>query len=149
MNKTKNIYWVTILILLLLWTGFIFCNSMRSAGDSTAQSSIVLKIANQLLASVHLGPVSEHIVRKLAHFTEFAMEGALLMLSLQAYFQNWKKQLAVPLLVGILVALTDETIQLFSEGRSAQVTDVWIDTGGVAAGVIITVIVLHKIHQRS
>ena len=36
---------------------------------------------NALLAHLNLGPLSEHTVRKLAHFAEFTLEGFLLMLS--------------------------------------------------------------------
>ncbi len=144
----KKINHVIILIVLFLWIGFIFHNSMNNAVDSSASSSAVLEMANKLLAFVNLGALSEHTVRKAAHFTEFAIEGILLMLNLRVYAKNWKKQLAVPLLLGVLTALTDETIQLSVEGRSAQVTDVWIDTGGVAAGVVIMFFVLSVIRRN-
>ena len=40
-----------------------------------------------------------------------------------------------------LTALTDETIQLFSPGRSSQVTDVWIDFAGVVTGTLLAFLV--------
>ena len=40
-----------------------------------------------------------------------------------------------------LTALTDETIQLFSLGRSSQVTDVWIDFAGVVTGTLLAFLV--------
>jgi len=40
-----------------------------------------------------------------------------------------------------LTALTDETIQLFSLGRSSQVTDVWIDFAGVVTGTLLVFLV--------
>ena len=39
-----------------------------------------MQLVNSALAKVHLGPLSEHLIRKLAHFSEFALEGFLLML---------------------------------------------------------------------
>jgi len=33
----------------------------------------------------------------------------------------------------------DETIQLFVAGRSGQISDVWLDMSGAAAGMAITV----------
>lgn len=36
----------------------------------------------------------------------------------------------------MLTALTDETIQLFYDGRGSLVTDVWIDFSGVVMGMI-------------
>lgn len=41
---------------------------------------------------------------------------------------------------GLLVALTDETIQLFVPGRSGQVTDVWLDFLGILAGSVMYLI---------
>ena len=35
----------------------------------------------------------------------------------------------------------DETIQLFSPGRSSQVTDVWIDFAGVVTGTLLAFLV--------
>lgn len=32
----------------------------------------------------------------------------------------------------------DETIQLFVEGRSGQITDVWLDMAGIYMGIMIT-----------
>ena len=39
-------------------------------------------------------------------------------------------------------ALTDETIQLFSPGRSSQVLDVWLDFMGVLAGLLVGLFLL-------
>lgn len=48
----------------------------------------------------------------------------------------------LPVLGGALTALADETIQLYSAGRSSQVTDVWLDLIGVLAGIFAAVLVL-------
>ena len=37
----------------------------------------------------------------------------------------------------LLTALTDETIQMFSDGRSSQLTDVWLDLSGAMAGILV------------
>ena len=38
---------------------------------------------------------------------------------------------------GIAVALADETIQLYTPGRSSSVWDVWLDFSGVMAGILV------------
>ena len=43
----------------------------------------------------------------------------------------------LPLLLGLLTALCDETIQLFVEGRSGQISDVWLDAAGIATGALL------------
>ena len=42
-------------------------------------------------------------------------------------------------LIGMLCAVTDETIQIFS-GRGSLVSDVWIDTAGFSTGFFLTVL---------
>mgnify|MGYP003210817245 CR=1 FL=1 len=83
-----------------------------------------------------------HIVRKLAHFCEYTLEGFLLMLCMRVYSRHPLRHITVPMLGGVLTALTDETIQLFSEGRSSQVTDVWLDSAGVLAGILVAIVLL-------
>ena len=43
--------------------------------------------------------------------------------------------MSMPLLFAMTAALTDETIQVYSLGRSPSVLDVWIDVGGALAGI--------------
>ena len=80
--------------------------------------------------------LTDHIVRKLAHFCEYTLEGFLLMLCMRVYTRNYIWHISVPLLGGVLTALADETIQIYSPGRSSQVTDVWLDSAGVLAGIL-------------
>ena len=42
--------------------------------------------------------------------------------------------------MSVLFPLLDETVQLFTEGRSAQVDDVWLDIAGVCAGTLFMVL---------
>lgn len=120
----------------LLWLGFIFSNSLRTASASSAQSSAVLSVFLPLLEGLGASPEGFHtLLRKLGHFTEFAILGGLLAFRRSARRPTWAGRVSTLLLAGLLAALTDETLQLFSPGRSAQVTDVWIDFAGVALGI--------------
>ncbi len=98
---------------------------MDPADTSSEKSGAVLLMLNNLLFGGK-AILTEHIVRKLAHFAEYTIAGMLGML----FFRN----LGFPVLSlfsGLLVALTDE---IFVPGRSGQVTDVWLDFAGVLAG---------------
>ena len=59
------------------------------------------------------------------------------MLCLRVYTRHFVRHMSWPILGGLLTALTDETIQLFSPGRSSQVLDVWLDFMGVLAGLLV------------
>ena len=121
---------------------FIFRNSLENGAQSSARSQAVMQLVNSALAKVHLGPVSEHLIRKLAHFSEFALEGFLLMRCMRVYSRRPLRHITGPMLAGVLTALTDETIQLFVPGRSGQVTDIWIDFSGVMTGLLVGLILL-------
>ena len=86
------------------------------------------------------GNVTEHFVRKLAHFTEFFVLG----LELAVLFCSFSSK---PILFSLLVALTDETIQLFT-GRGSQVKDVWLDFFGACTGYFMGMVALRLIQKR-
>lgn len=132
-------------LLLLACTAFIWIHSMQDGETSGELSRGVLA---WLIDTFNL-PITEHTLRKIAHGCEYTLEGFLLCnalwrgFSLNARNERPAFARAVPLtlLVGILVSLVDETIQIFSEGRTTLVTDVWIDAGGILAGIIVAGII--------
>lgn len=125
---------------------FIFSNSMAVAEVSSMSSGRVLQWMQAILRRLgHPGLANRltmHIVRKMAHFCEYMLEGFLLMLCMRVYSRRPLRHITVPMLGGVLTALTDETIQLFSPGRSSQVTDVWLDSAGVLAGILAALILM-------
>lgn len=120
---------VVLTALTALWLAFIWGNSLLPGDESGAISDNV----GRILALI-FGPWVEQatfLIRKLAHFSEFAILGFLL---------SWNgklrqvKSMSFPVLLGLLAAMTDETIQRFVPGRGSMVTDVWIDFSGVLVG---------------
>ena len=134
----------TVALIACIW--FIFSNSMAVATVSEQSSGRVLRLMQAVLRRLGHPALAErltmHIVRKLAHFCEYALEGFLLMLCMRVYSRHPLRHITVPMLGGVLTALADETIQLFSEGRSSQVTDVWLDSAGVLAGILVAIVLL-------
>ena len=68
------------------------------------------------------------VLRKIAHLSEYAILGALLVRAIQ--------RPAVAILAGGLYAASDEFHQHFVRGRHAAWYDVLIDTVGVTIGVL-------------
>lgn len=95
---------------------FIFHNSLETSSISSARSHEVMQKINAILAHLNIGPLSEHVVRKLAHFSEFTLEGFLLMLCLRVYTRRFVRHVSWPMLGGMATALLDETIQLYVPG---------------------------------
>ena len=125
---------------------FIFSNSMQMGAVSEGASGRVLRLAQRALTRLGMpelaAHVTQHFIRKLAHFCEYMLEGFLLMLCLRVYTRHFLRHVSWPVLGGLLTALVDETIQLYSPGRSCQVTDVWLDSVGVLAGIFAALILM-------
>lgn len=121
---------------------FIFQNSLQIAEESSLRSEQVQQIVNEAAGTVGLGPFSLHVIRKMAHFTEFMMMGFWFMLCLRVYTRHFIKHISWPLFLGLGTAVTDETIQLFVEGRGSSVKDVWIDFGGFLVGLFVALLIL-------
>ncbi|MCD7928482.1 MAG: VanZ family protein [Oscillospiraceae bacterium] len=116
---------------------FIWGNSMLSRAQSSQESAAVLAAVEPLLELV-VGPgnVTEHLVRKLAHFTEFALLGALSVSLLTLLDRRRVRHLAAALTFGLACAAADETIQIFSD-RGNQLSDVALDFSGCLTGALI------------
>lgn len=123
---------------------FIFSNSMAVADVSSVSSGRVLQLLQAVLRRLGMPGLAQrltmHLVRKLAHFCEYTLEGFLLMLCMRVYTRRYVRHISVPMLGGVLTAMADETIQIYSPGRSSQVTDVWLDSAGVLAGILIALV---------
>ena len=125
MTRKKKIF----LILTVVWLCFIFGHSMMPASTSHKESSALLQWLQQFLPFL-----SHKLLRKLAHFSIFAVLGALLY----GLFRQYERfHLLKPIGAALCGAFTDETIQLFVPGRSGQVSDIWIDLSGAACMIFI------------
>lgn len=126
-------------VLWLLYIAFVFHNSLAPAAESSAQSSYVLGMVLDVLDAVEMEGlgITEHIIRKTAHFAEYAVMGMLLCRVLGLYQLPGIVRRQYHALLGFLVPFVDETIQLFVQGRSGQISDVWLDCLGVAFGTVV------------
>lgn len=133
MNRKKFRIW---LIFLLVWLAVIF-------GHSAMPAEVSRKESLGIFAWLQLCfPWLTHtLLRKLGHMTEFAILGVLLT---GCFFRAGKRRLYLPLASAMLVALCDETLQLFIPGRSGEIRDVWIDLGGALLGVLLTRLLLRR-----
>lgn len=133
--------WQLILLACMLSTAaFIWSNSLKEAGASTQQSGYFRALFAKLF-DVTQEPFRflYHNLRKVAHFSEFALLGAEMTLFLLPYKHMRALCYAVGLACCAAVALLDEGIQYFVPGRAASFVDVGIDTAGAACGMLLLV----------
>lgn len=139
--KCKKIKWTVITVLFVL---FMYSQSMLPATVSSGESTYALGVVGNFFSSIGLKfiALTEHIIRKSAHFIEYTIFGVLLINTIRIHgFIGLTKWLLV-MVLGIAVPFIDETIQLFVPGRSGQITDVWLDMSGVLAGICIVTVFL-------
>ena len=130
--KTRRI----LIILIILTLCAIWMQSALESEESEAESlwlfnrvyDILRFLVGEELATVHL-------LRKLAHFTEFFILGAEGMALRMSYGRRDVNSFMAVFLLCNFAAFLDETIQMFS-GRGPSVTDIWIDTSGAFSGMM-------------
>ena len=123
-------------ILILLNLALIWGNSMLTGLSSEAVSGGILAFLGRSLP-VLLTEAGHTLLRKAAHFSEFALLGLLYC----GRHRLVKGEAPVHLMgFGLAVACIDETIQIFTPGRASSLIDVWIDASGFALGLLLIVI---------
>lgn len=144
MKKRQRI----LVIAIVLTLAFIWGNSLIDKEHSARESGFVMNLLTPILELVvGKGNVTEHLVRKLAHFCEFALLGA----ELEWFFcircsktdseTLTRGAFLLAVTHGMFSAVADETIQIFS-GRGSQLKDVLLDSSGALFGALFALIVL-------
>jgi VanZ family protein len=83
-----------------------------------------------------------HVIRKCAHLTEYAVLAILLWRAVRKPTRRdprpWSwREASIAVLIVFLYASTDEFHQIFVPTRTPMISDVFIDTSGAVAGMIV------------
>ena len=122
--------------LLVLILAFIWGNSLMPGEVSQAISNWVQDLLMDTRPDSSGNPAGNGILRKLAHFTEFAALG--MTLTWLCGMLGKKKEM--PFVWGVAAACIDETIQAFVPERAPGLRDVLIDSCGVAVGMVLVIL---------
>lgn len=121
MNKSVNKEFVKSICFVVLWVVVIFSFSMQSADESSELSGGIVAGIIELVfgGDFQYAEELEFFIRKLAHFTEYFILGVLVMQTMKQtrYYNRVVASMFASMVVCVLVASCDETIQLFSGGR--------------------------------
>ncbi len=138
------------LTLSILWMALIYSMSAKTASASTEDSMFITDYIIKFFfsnPSEKLLSIAENIIRKIAHFTEYAVLSILITLTLKSFGLTFKK-LALAVLISFLYAISDEVHQHFVPGRACRAFDVLIDTAGAFVGYTI-IVCFQKIFKRN
>lgn len=120
----------------ILCMAVIFAFSSQDKAQSTEVSNAAVEV---VYGADKVGSfIPTVIIRKAAHFLEYAALGALLYFGISMMNKNKsiKFRIVVSTFVGAVYAATDELHQYFVPGRAAMLSDVLLDSCGVIFGVL-------------
>ena len=150
MKSKRKWLWRTLFWALAIgWVAVLFFFSGQTAAESGKLSLWLTHLVQRLFPWIPLTTDAlEHLLRKLAHFSIFALEGFLLCL---AMMESSRDKGAGALLSGILctaVAAANELHQSFIEGRSCEGGDVLIDSAGALLGIAVAALAYFLCRRR-
>ena len=127
---------------------FIFAMSAMPAKESSHLSGNITSYVIRMLYPEYSGLTkeeqtgiysrTEHVIRKCAHFSEYAVLGVFLALFFRELSFSFNSIAAF--LTAALYASSDEWHQSFIDGRGPAFSDVLIDSAGVCFGIVLIVL---------
>ena len=144
--KKLNMKQVTGLLLIIIWMIVVFLFSNQQGNASSVTSNKVTKEIIEIMPStknleenkkIEIVKKVNPIMRKIAHYTIYLVGGILIIFFISTIVKSEGRGVLYSTLIGLIYAITDEIHQMFMDGRTAKVTDVYIDTLGVITGIVI------------
>lgn len=141
--KAKKILIMIDILLIIATVVFILSNSAtpseKSNNTSQGVTDKVVENVKPLKDAVEQNKVQKEdvhkAIRKIAHFFEYALLGAEMMLLLLLLFPaDPMKYLIYALFFGLALGVCDESVQKITD-RTSSTTDVMIDFGGLCIGI--------------
>lgn len=142
MKSSKRACAVIFWILTAAVMGIIFWFSSENGDDSKEVSENLLKLVIEYLGNI----VSHNVLRKIAHFTEYAALG--FCMSGAIYFTFKKNKFYIPLIPCVLYAVSDEIHQYFVPERACRIFDVFVDACGSSTGILIFLLIALLINKH-
>ena len=131
------------------WIAVLFLLSGQNAVESSELSGWFVNFVRDIFPFNRL-PADQltHVVRKLAHFCIFAVEGFLICLATAESFQDVSVGAVLSVIACTALAAANELHQMFFEGRSCEGRDMLIDAGGALLGIAVAALLLWLLHRR-
>ena len=119
----------------------IFSFSCATGTESAAVSRGLLNLIIEYIGNF----ISHDILRKSAHFLEFAALGFFVGGGIR--FTFGRDKIYIPLAVCLLYSVSDEIHQCFVPGRAGMVFDVFVDVCGSLIGILVLTLIIFLIHK--
>lgn len=147
--KDNKIFKICMVVLTAGYIVFILSNSLKPASVSGPDSQSIVDVINGFFKSINIDmDLTNHILRKTAHFAEFFLLGVITSSTFRVFTKTPYKNIFTILFIGLATAVSDETVQLFVEGRGSQVSDILLDFSGVLTGTVLTLLLFWVISRH-
>lgn len=142
MKKTRILNGIIAATVLFIWG-----HSCMNGDLSGEESSRLFAVLAPVLRKIFGEAATELFLRKIAHFTEYALLGAELSVraaqgGTEGLRRDSLRDFSKRLLFCLLVCFLDETIQTFVPGRTGLIRDMWIDLAGAFTGSLLVTALL-------
>lgn len=147
----QNILRIIFILLLLATFATIFHFSSQIGEESDEVSKgLLAKLIDIFPYTKDLSDVTKEklieygnpIIRKLAHFSIYALVGVWIMSYMSTFKTRLYKKWIVSMIVGVGYAIFDEYHQSFVAERGPSIADVGIDSLGVLSGILVVLIII-------
>lgn len=138
---------IVLIILLIIWMIIVFWFSNQK-GETSGNTSgkfikTILKIFVKDISKEQVQKLQLPI-RKLAHFTIYAIGGVLAIMLMNQYNIQLIQTIIYSQVIISAYAILDEFHQSFVPGRTASIWDVLIDSAGALTAILIIVLFIRK-----
>lgn len=132
------------IILVIIWMSAMFWFSNQQGTGSSSTSKKVSQIIVNIIdikkqysdaEKEEIIKVVEPVIRKLAHYTLYAIGGILITNCVYQFCNKEKRVIVISSIIGIVYAASDEIHQFMVPGRSGNIKDVTIDSIGILTGI--------------
>ena len=162
MDKSKKTFRIIMTVIILLTVAIIWGHSFMTPEMSTEESSFVKEIVEAVVQSVSHNEafvIPEVVIRKSAHFIEYAILGlelAILITINKSIPADDKKRSLIKRILSIypttfilslFIGAVDETIQYFT-GRYSSIWDVLLDLSGASFSIGIFLLIRSLIRKK-
>lgn len=139
----KIVLWLAVILLSCRIFAFSADTGEESKGISRKITNVVVSVVKKATPPAEQSPSWEQqlfhlchkIVRKTAHFMIYALLATFTLLLARSYRLTMKLSCVISAAYCLLFAASDEIHQLFVDGRSGQITDVFLDFSGALVGI--------------
>ena len=132
LSRISVFYWICAFIV----AGLIFFFCAQNGRDSADLSSGILVFLTKTFPFLGTVENAEYIIRKIGHFTIFALESVFLSAAFYSTFSGKRANKKWILSILFVIAALSEAVQFLAEDRGPTVKDVIIDFSGAILGFV-------------